>query len=189
MIRTCRECLTDKELDEFPKDKYSKDGHRHQCNECRKAYHRKNSKLWYEKNRKVKIAKVMERERRLRKSGKWIKKPFRSSEEFLERERLRSKKRRQDPSYKRHHANYVRMYQVRKHQAPGKATRVQLQARWEYYGGKCYICTEDATEFDHVIPITKGGTNWPANLKPICRSCNAKKSNIWPYIQLTQGAI
>jgi 5-methylcytosine-specific restriction endonuclease McrA len=26
-----------------------------------------------------------------------------------------------------------------------------------------------------VIPLSVGGTNWPANLRPACRSCNSAK--------------
>lgn len=43
-------------------------------------------------------------------------------------------------------------------------------------GGHCQHCgtTEDLT-IDHIIPIFKGGTNDPANLQTLCRSCNSKK--------------
>jgi len=28
---------------------------------------------------------------------------------------------------------------------------------------------------DHVVPLSKGGTNYIWNLQPLCRSCNSKR--------------
>ena len=65
--------------------------------------------------------------------------------------------------------------------APGNATAEQIAARWEVYGNKCYICGAPAEATDHVIPLDKGGSNWPANLRPICKRCNSTKGAKWPY--------
>jgi len=65
--------------------------------------------------------------------------------------------------------------QARKHGAAGYATAEQIAARITYYGGRCWMCGAPATEIDHVIPLARGGSNWPANLRPACRSCNARK--------------
>jgi len=65
--------------------------------------------------------------------------------------------------------------------AAGKATKGQIRARWEYYGDKCYICGTEAEATDHVKPLAKDGSNWPANLRPICKRCNSKKRDKWPY--------
>jgi 5-methylcytosine-specific restriction endonuclease McrA len=59
--------------------------------------------------------------------------------------------------------------------ASGFTTGEQITARIAYYGGRCYLCGEPATTIDHVIPLARGGSNWPANLRPCCRSCNATK--------------
>jgi len=72
-------------------------------------------------------------------------------------------------------------HRARKANAEGDANVEQIAARWDYYSGKCYICGADAVETDHVIPLAKGGSNWPANLRPICRSCNARKAAKRPY--------
>jgi len=69
-------------------------------------------------------------------------------------------------------------YWARKRQAVGTCTIDQLIARWSFYGNRCYICGVLANATDHVIPLSKGGTGWPANLRPICKSCNSRKSNL-----------
>jgi 5-methylcytosine-specific restriction endonuclease McrA len=56
-----------------------------------------------------------------------------------------------------------------------------LAARWDYYGGKCWICGVDAQAWDHVKPVVKGGANIPANLRPVCKSCNSRKRDRWPF--------
>ena len=44
--------------------------------------------------------------------------------------------------------------------------------------GRCSYCGEKATEIDHIISKSKGGSNSVFNLTPTCRSCNEKKSNL-----------
>lgn len=48
------------------------------------------------------------------------------------------------------------------------------------YGGRCAYCgcelkLEEMT-IDHILPLYRGGTNYPANLNPSCRSCNKYKA-------------
>ena len=56
-----------------------------------------------------------------------------------------------------------------------------LEARWDYYGRRCYLCGAPATATDHVKPLAKGGAQWPCNLRPICSRCNSIKNAKWPY--------
>ena len=68
-----------------------------------------------------------------------------------------------------------------KRQAEGAANGAQIAARWIYYGDKCWICGGIATATDHVKPLSKGGSNWPANLRPVCLTCNSSKKAKWPF--------
>ena len=45
------------------------------------------------------------------------------------------------------------------------------------YGNKCLCCGRDdvALTVDHVVPLSKGGSNDIANIQPLCKSCNSKK--------------
>lgn len=41
----------------------------------------------------------------------------------------------------------------------------------------CEYCNGVATEVDHIIPISRGGSNTIDNVVPCCRVCNARKNN------------
>jgi 5-methylcytosine-specific restriction endonuclease McrA len=56
-----------------------------------------------------------------------------------------------------------------------------ISARFEVFGGRCWMCGSVASSMDHVKPLSKGGSHWPSNLRPACRSCNSQKSAKWPY--------
>lgn len=61
----------------------------------------------------------------------------------------------------------------------GKFTTAAFHARCEYFGWCCVYCRKSLTKttvtIDHVIPLSKRGSNWPANLVPACSSCNKQK--------------
>lgn len=46
-------------------------------------------------------------------------------------------------------------------------------------GGLCKACACSLERYhvDHIIPITRGGSNWPENLQLLCPTCNRSKSN------------
>lgn len=71
-------------------------------------------------------------------------------------------------------------YRERISDADGWAAPSAVQARIDFYGGLCWMCGDDYDEIDHVKPIIFGGSNWPANLRPACRGCNAAKGGRWP---------
>lgn len=60
-------------------------------------------------------------------------------------------------------------------QAAGQYSTAQFKDRWDYYGGRCWMCSGSADGMDHVKPLSRGGSNWPSNLRPACRPCNARK--------------
>lgn len=64
----------------------------------------------------------------------------------------------------------------RRRGASGKFTPEQLRARFAFFGDRCAYCgTEGKLSIDHVIPLARGGSNWPANLRPACLKCNSSK--------------
>lgn len=59
--------------------------------------------------------------------------------------------------------------------AAGTASSEQIDARMRYYGYHCVYCGGPFEHVEHAIPLARGGSNWPANLVPSCRSCNNRK--------------
>lgn len=57
----------------------------------------------------------------------------------------------------------------------GQATTEQVAARMAYFGNKCAYCGGPFEHVDHVKPLSKGGSQWPSNLRPACRPCNLSK--------------
>lgn len=52
------------------------------------------------------------------------------------------------------------------------------QRVWQKYGGRCAECSSDTyLEFDHIIPVAKGGGNSETNVQLLCRRCNLSKSD------------
>lgn len=52
------------------------------------------------------------------------------------------------------------------------------QRVFQQYGGRCVDCgATDYLEYDHIIPVAKGGSNSEANVQLLCRRCNLKKSD------------
>jgi uncharacterized membrane protein YebE (DUF533 family) len=52
------------------------------------------------------------------------------------------------------------------------------QRVWQRYGGRCAECSSDQyLEFDHIVPVAKGGNNFDTNVQLLCRKCNQNKSD------------
>ena len=65
----------------------------------------------------------------------------------------------------------------------GRARRARIPDEvrafaWERDGGACVRCgTQDDLQFDHVIPVARGGGNAPDNIQILCGDCNRLKSD------------
>lgn len=47
---------------------------------------------------------------------------------------------------------------------------------WQRDGGKCVQCkSQEKLEYDHIIPVSKGGSNTERNIQLLCENCNRKK--------------
>ena len=49
---------------------------------------------------------------------------------------------------------------------------------WRRDGGKCARCgSREKLEYDHIVPISRGGSNTARNIELLCEKCNRSKSN------------
>ena len=74
-------------------------------------------------------------------------------------------------------ANNRRKRRAARHASPGSFTAEEFRALCEQYGNRCLACgdTEAVLEADHVVPLTRGGTDDIGNIQSLCGSCNRKK--------------
>lgn len=63
--------------------------------------------------------------------------------------------------------------------AKGKHTGADVLEILEDQGGRCAYCRKKLKRYhvDHIIPLTKGGTNDRRNLQILCQPCNQAKYN------------
>ena len=75
--------------------------------------------------------------------------------------------------------HYGRERRIRKLNATGFHTLGEWENLKAQYNWTCPGCGKKEPkiklEEDHVIPLTKGGSDNIENIQPLCRSCNAKK--------------
>jgi len=62
-------------------------------------------------------------------------------------------------------------------QAEGSYTADDVKALVARQKSRCACCgAKKKLAVDHIVPLAKGGSNWPRNLQMLCRSCNSKKA-------------
>lgn len=82
---------------------------------------------------------------------------------------------------------YNRMREARERCAVGSFTLSEWEEKKKEFNYKCAICgiseiellknTFRGLSIDHIVPVSKKGTNYISNLQPLCQNCNSKKSN------------
>ena len=139
------------------------------CRSCEN----KNSRNWRENNPEKK--KELDR--------KWRENNPEKAKELVRNWRENNSKRMKELQHKWKKANPEKLAantqqrRALKANADGTATAEQIKARFQYHENRCYYCgdNESGLHVEHRIPLSRGGSNWPANLVPACQSCNFTK--------------
>jgi len=178
LTKVCTQCKKNKPIDKFNirADRIDYTGigkYYSECTKCQKKTRKKRNKEYYAKHQQKRALEA--RERRARD-------PEKANREHREYEQ----RRREDPERQRHWQIYQNLFahgrRLQEKEAGGFCTVEQWEQRVKFYGDCCYICErpyysfpESEQTIEHVIPVSKGGTNWPSNLRPACKECNLEK--------------
>lgn len=148
-MKECRYCHVVKPRTEFQKRSEAPDGLQYRCKQCMTAYH--------QANKEVRIARV----------NAWQK---------ANPEKTRANK----TKWKRTHTDAVNAGTMRRRYClqMTEASKVKT-AKWRaaHRTDDCFYCGKLGEQWDHVFPLSKGGTDHWFNLVRACVKCNQKKSN------------
>jgi len=60
----------------------------------------------------------------------------------------------------------------------GRHTKTEWLGLVTAAGGVCVLCGVAAVEAkDHIVPLSRGGSDGISNIQPVCQSCNSRKGN------------
>lgn len=182
-MKTCTKCSETKTLEEFHRHIGCTDGRDPWCKLCknfaRQIWHKNNWQRRRESNRRYYHA---NKEKHQEAKQRWYKE---NREKKLEYDRLwREKNRdRQLKNVRRWHKENKertreldRRRRARKLGAQGAFTTQQWVELCKTHKHICLCCGEKKPlTVDHVIPLSKGGSNDISNIQPLCMACNMSK--------------
>ena len=155
--KLCPKCGETKPISEFHKDKSRKSGVYSYCKKCNyissRSYIKKKPDYYKEYQQKYHQAHLEKHREYMR---KYSKERYRNNREL--------------------YRNYVRQYRARKRNSVFPSFD-KINKRIIECGNNCIYCLGDFESIDHVIPLSKGGTNNINNLVPSCLLCNKSKYN------------
>jgi hypothetical protein len=80
---------------------------------------------------------------------------------------------------RRRYERLKRQYGGAERQVAARRERIPEEIRifvWRRDEGRCVRCgSQESLEFDHIIPVSKGGANSARNLQLLCERCNREK--------------
>jgi 5-methylcytosine-specific restriction endonuclease McrA len=191
--KKCRKCREVKPAtsEYFARNKKTPDGYQLHCKACTLLYREENReraairtrawradnpervvesrKSYYIANRERLSYQASERARAWRDANKERLAEYRRTRRALNREavRARDSKRR-----------------ALKRNADGTYTGVDIEEQLNRQKGKCYYCScklGKSYHVDHIVPLSRGGSNRPENLVCACAACNLSKHNKLPH--------
>lgn len=183
----CRKCMGDFDADRFHNRSDNHSKVHSWCKVCERLWTKEHPDPQYNENRKDAIREwnLAHPDRVSSAKRKWI-----SSNKTKHSIAVRSWQRRNPAAISRiqknyrlrhpekiSHKNLLRV--ARKANAPGSFSREQFEDLKRKIGNVCLCCGFPGTQVklitDHVVPLSRGGSNDISNIQPLCRSCNSRK--------------
>lgn len=191
ITKICTKCGIEKDLDGFHVDKQCRHGRSPRCKECARTasrdwYARKSSDESFREQRKEQGARALKKWRTANSEAvREARKHYRRAnrEMILEQER---RNRQSNPEREREKCRRRRARLLN-----ALVATVDLQEIWTRDDGQCQICSIaiDATlkwphrlslTIDHLMPLSRGGTHEPANVRLAHSVCNSRKGDRLP---------
>lgn len=204
--KVCTQCNTEKEFNEFNKRKASKDGLQNKCRACKKYYQLENrdyilsqQREHYRSNKEEKLLKCKEyyyeniekinirhklynesHKERIKETCKeyYLANRERKLQYVVEYQRNRKKN---DPDFKlRCQLTTSNWIHLKRSLDKNKSSSSKIINLFEIQDYKCVYCKIDISKkyhIEHLIPLSKGGSNLITNLALACPNCNLSKGN------------
>jgi 5-methylcytosine-specific restriction endonuclease McrA len=165
--KRCVDCLEIKPLTEFYRSKLNRGGLSTACKPCFRARNVRSFHNHLETRKAARRRYVEENAEKLRadaRDRKRAKLIAMSPEELAE--------------YRRKRAEGKKRHRAKKYGSGGRHTNEEWQRLLDLCGRRCLRCgkAEDLSQ-DHIKALTRGGSDAIDNIQPLCRPCNAWKSN------------
>jgi 5-methylcytosine-specific restriction endonuclease McrA len=180
MMKVCTRCGEEKPLEDFYKEKFGKFGRRSKCILCYKEISSGYSKKRWADGKRNDPVRAREARKRWAENNSEYRKEYEKKYREDNKDILNAKRRSNyanNPEYKTYVLRYVHKRRTRINNAEGSFTPEEWLRLLECFGNRCLVLGCDNTDItvDHVIPISKGGSNTIDNLQPLCRHHNAVK--------------
>lgn len=134
---------------------------------------KRNRKAEYLRNKERKLS--YQRTWRAGNKDKWQKQKQR--EYSKHRNEWTARRRKWYQQNKEHAIAYSCERRARLKKVGGKFTAADIKRLLIAQKHKCNVCHKDLATYhvDHIMPISRGGNNWPSNIQILCPSCNLRK--------------
>jgi 5-methylcytosine-specific restriction endonuclease McrA len=200
-MKICTKCKTKKQLSEFSKDSKRADGLQYSCKECFKAYRLENyeritakkteyARLNAEKIREMSRAHRLKNREKIyaRKREKYMQDIeqitiLRRFKDSQNKELLAARQKAYRASNPEKLAQYNRNRRAFKKSADGKHAAEDVRSIFTSQRGLCASCktrliVDGANKYhvDHIVPLSRGGSNDKYNIQCLCQTCNVRKN-------------
>ena len=170
-LKTCSACHAPKPLTDFYRSAAQRDGYDHRCKDCQRLRMRQ----WRENHPEHdRLYRADNRDRLEAGAQAWR---AANLEKVRATRRAATKRwRKAHPEARRERAR-VDNHRRRRGASEGAFTPAEWEALCRRYGNRCLACgrTDLPLTIDHIVPLSKGGSNWITNAQPLCQPCNTRK--------------
>lgn len=186
--KRCYACGKWKPVDQFSRDRTRKDGLDPKCRACQAAYRKANAERISKTKRSCREKKIehyRERDKRyaIENAARIDEYQRQYRVKHAEKKRAYARAYRLTDKGRMSERGASERRRARELNASGTFATSDIEAIRKAQGNRCYICGKTLKKYhiDHFIPLAKGGTNDPGNLRLACPKCNNHKRAKHPH--------